>query len=115
LVSLNKAIAIAQPLVASNPDDPDALQALANAQESLSQVKFWNETGKSREAIAYMQAATKTSDRLAALPNVTPAQLIAASRRLHMARSAMNWARTLGTSSLTDSSAAALGCLSQDH
>ena len=80
LVSLNKAIAIAQPLVASNPDDPDALQALANAQESLSQVKFWNETGKSREAIAYMQAATKTYDRLAALPNVTPAQLIAASR-----------------------------------
>jgi tetratricopeptide (TPR) repeat protein len=80
LVSLDKAIAIAQPLVTANPDDRDALEALANAQESRSQVEFWISTGKPGEAISGMKAAAGTYDRLAALPNVTPAQLFAGSR-----------------------------------
>jgi eukaryotic-like serine/threonine-protein kinase len=80
MTSLDKAIAIAQPLVASNPGDRDTLQALANAQESRSEVVYWNVTDKPQEAVAYLKAAAATYDRLAALPNVTPAQLIAASR-----------------------------------
>jgi predicted Ser/Thr protein kinase len=80
LVSLDKAIAIAQALAASNPGDQDALLALANAQQSRSQVEFAKVTGKSGEAISSMQAATRTYDRLTALPNVTPAQLYAASQ-----------------------------------
>jgi len=80
LVSLDKAVAIAQLLAASNRGDQDALLALANAQQSRSQVEFANVTGKSGEAVSYMQAATRTYDRLTALPNVTPAQLFAASQ-----------------------------------
>jgi len=80
LVSLDKAIAIAQPLATANPGDRDALQTLANAQRARSQVEFANLTGNSGAAISYIQAATRTYDRLTALPKVTPAQLFTASQ-----------------------------------
>ena len=103
LTSLDKAIAIAQPLVASNPADPDALQALADAQESRSEVGYWNVTEKPLEAIAYMKAAAQTYDRLAALPNVTPAQLLAVSRAYNTLGDQL-WTR--GTAGLVDLPAA---------
>jgi eukaryotic-like serine/threonine-protein kinase len=78
LVSLGKALAIAQPLAASNPNDQEALQALANVQESRSEVLFWNGTGKLQDALISMQAATATYDRLIALPGATASQVFAA-------------------------------------
>jgi tetratricopeptide (TPR) repeat protein/predicted Ser/Thr protein kinase len=95
MTSLDKAIAIAQPLAASNPLDRDALEALANAQESRSEVEYWNVTEKPQEAIAYMKAAAATYDRLAALPNVTPAQLVAVSRAYNTLGDQL-WARGAG-------------------
>ena len=103
MTSLDKAIAIGQPLVASNPVDPDALEALANAQESRSEVEYWNVTEKPQEAISYMKAAAQTYDRLAALPNVTPAQFLAVSRAYNTLGDQL-WAR--GTVGLVDLPAA---------
>jgi tetratricopeptide (TPR) repeat protein/predicted Ser/Thr protein kinase len=103
MTSLDKAIAIAQPLVASNPDDRDVLEALANAQESRSEVEYWNVTEKPQEAIAYMKASAATYDRLAALPNVTPAQLLAVSRAYNTLGDQL-WAR--GSAGLVDLPAA---------
>jgi tetratricopeptide (TPR) repeat protein len=80
LASLNKAIVIAQPLAASNPKDRDALEALAKAQVSRSQVEFWSGALRPQEAVASIKAATAVYDRLAALPDVTPMQLVSASR-----------------------------------
>ena len=103
MTSLDKAIAIGQPLVASNPVDPDALEALANAHESRSEVEYWNVTEKPQEAISYMKAAAQTYDRLAALPNVTPAQFLAVSRAYNTLGDQL-WAR--GTVGLVDLPAA---------
>jgi eukaryotic-like serine/threonine-protein kinase len=71
LVSLGKALAIAEPLAASAPNDLDALRALALAQQSRSEVLFT--TARTQEAIPSMRAAVATYDRLIAAPNTSPA------------------------------------------
>src|SRR5580692_8285109 len=71
LVSLGKALAIAEPLAASNTNDLDALRALALAQQSRSEVLFT--TARTQEAIPSMRAAVATYDRLIAAPNTSPA------------------------------------------
>ncbi|HMD47609.1 MAG TPA: hypothetical protein VKG79_00865, partial [Bryobacteraceae bacterium] len=77
LVSLDKALAIAEPLVASNPNDQDALRALATAQEDRGEVLTG--TGNAADAVAFMQAAAATYDRLIALPGTTPTLIFEAS------------------------------------
>ncbi len=71
LVSLGKALAIAEPLAASDPNDLDALRALALAQQSRSEVLFT--TARTQEAIPSMRAAVATYDRLIAAPKTGPA------------------------------------------
>jgi tetratricopeptide (TPR) repeat protein len=71
LVSLGKALTIAEPLAASDPNDLDALRALALAQQSRSEVLFT--TARTQEAIPSMRAAVVTYDRLIAAPNTSPA------------------------------------------
>jgi eukaryotic-like serine/threonine-protein kinase len=71
LVSLGKALAIAEPLAATDPNDLDALRALALAQQSRSEVLFT--TARTQEAIPSMRAAVATYDRLIAAPKTSPA------------------------------------------
>jgi eukaryotic-like serine/threonine-protein kinase len=71
LVSLGKALALAQPLAATDPNDREALRALASAQQSRSEVLFGN--SKTPDAIASMQAAARSFDRLVAGRDATPA------------------------------------------
>jgi len=78
LVSLGKALDLAQSAVNSYPNDPEALQALANVQESRSEVLFWSGTAKQPEALASIQAATRTFDRLVLTKGATAAQVFAA-------------------------------------
>jgi len=52
LVSLGKAISMAQALVNADGNDRDALDALAKAQESRSEVLFWAGTDRQPEALA---------------------------------------------------------------
>jgi len=70
LASLDKAISLAAPLALEASNDKEALQALATAQESRSEILFG--TARTQEAITSMQAATKTYDRLIATPKATP-------------------------------------------
>jgi tetratricopeptide (TPR) repeat protein len=67
LLSLGKALAIAEPLATSGSRDQDALRALALAQESRSEILFG--TAKTQDAIASMRAAVETYDRLIAAPD----------------------------------------------
>jgi tetratricopeptide (TPR) repeat protein len=78
LVSLGKALAIAQSVVSSYPNDPEALQALANVQESRSEVLFWSGTAKQQEALASIQDAQRTFDTLVLTKGATAAQVFAA-------------------------------------
>ena len=71
LVSLGKALAIAEPLAESDPNDFDALRALALTQQSRSEVLFT--TARTPEAIPSMRAAVATYDRLIAAPTTSPA------------------------------------------
>jgi len=66
VLSLGKALAIAEPLAASGSNDQDALRALALAQESRSEILFG--TAKTQDAIVSMHAAVQTYDRLIAAP-----------------------------------------------
>ena len=76
--SLGKAIALAEPLVRSDPRDRAALHALATAQEDRGQVL--SEKGNPQEAVASMQASVSTYDRLISLPGTDPAWFLEASR-----------------------------------
>ncbi len=71
LVSIGKALALAGPLAAAEPNDREVLRALAGAQQSRSEVLFG--TSATQEAITSMRAATRSFDRLTALPDVPPA------------------------------------------
>jgi hypothetical protein len=71
LVSIGKALAFAEPLSAADPNDREALRALASAQQSRSEVLFGN--SKTQDAIASMQAAARSFDRLVAGRDATPA------------------------------------------
>lgn len=66
LLSIGKAIDIAQRVVAGAPSDKEALRALANAQESRGSVR--SESHDVDGAVADLRAATQTYDRLIALP-----------------------------------------------
>jgi tetratricopeptide (TPR) repeat protein len=64
LASLNKALALAQPLVDANPHDAQALTALALVQESRAEVMF--KIGRTVEAVKVMQQCVKAHDALIA-------------------------------------------------
>jgi len=70
LASIGKAIALAQPLVQANPQDREALRALATAQEDRGEVL--SGLGNPQDAVAALTASVRTFDRLIALPGVTP-------------------------------------------
>jgi tetratricopeptide (TPR) repeat protein len=73
LASLDKAIALALPLVANGSGDKEALRALATSQVAASEIRFG--TARTQEAIVFMQAATKTYERLIASPDATAAMI----------------------------------------
>ena len=77
LVSIGKAISIAQALAESVPQDKDALRALAKAQESRGAILSQN--NDIQGAVDSLRESTQTYDRLVALPGVTPATLLEAS------------------------------------
>jgi tetratricopeptide (TPR) repeat protein/predicted Ser/Thr protein kinase len=71
LVSLDKALLIAQSLAASAARDNEALRALASVEQARSEV-LWG-VGKTPEAVESMQAATEAYERLVAERDATPA------------------------------------------
>lgn len=78
LASVDKAIALAEPLVRSDAQDRSALRALASAEEDRGEVL--SEMGRPLEAVASMQGSVQLYDRLLALPGVTSVLLLEASR-----------------------------------
>jgi tetratricopeptide (TPR) repeat protein len=101
LVSLDKALALAAPLARAGSSDQQALRALALAQVSHSEVFFG--PGNTQEAIAPMQEAVQTYDRLTALPEVTPTELCEAASAYGVLGDGLVQA---GASGLADNSAA---------
>jgi tetratricopeptide (TPR) repeat protein len=77
LASFNKALALVEPLAASNPRDQDALRALAAATENRGEVL--SEFGTAEDSVASLTAAVQTYDRLIELPGATPDLLLEAS------------------------------------
>jgi eukaryotic-like serine/threonine-protein kinase len=73
LVSLSKALAIAQALAASNSQDREAIRALALVQQSRSEI-LW-QTDRTPEAIPVMREAVKNFDALIRDPRA-PAALV---------------------------------------
>jgi eukaryotic-like serine/threonine-protein kinase len=71
LVSLDKALVIAQSLAASAARDNEALRALASVEQARSEV-LWG-VGKTPEAVESIQAATQAYERLVAERDATPA------------------------------------------
>jgi eukaryotic-like serine/threonine-protein kinase len=77
LASIDKAIAIGDGLVASSPRDQEALRALANAQASRGEIL--SATTDLAGAVASLQTAAQTYDRLIALPGAKPEMFTEAS------------------------------------
>ena len=77
LASLDKAIALVEPLVANGSKDREALRADAFAEVYRSEVLFG--TTRMPEAIASMHASIAANERILALPGVTPLELCEAS------------------------------------
>ena len=77
LAITDKAIALAQALVASTPSDPEALRALAVAHGSKGEML--SQTSDVQGAVVSLQNAAQTYDRLVSLPGVSPALLFEAS------------------------------------
>ncbi len=77
LAIMNKAIDLAQGLAAADPKDAQALNALAEAQESKGQIL--TRTTDVQGAVATLQTAAQTYDRLVELPGVSPELLVEAS------------------------------------
>lgn len=73
LSSLGKALAIAEPLVAANSRDREAVRGLALVEQSRSEILWQN--GKTPEAVPVMRLALKSFDALAADPRATAAQV----------------------------------------
>jgi tetratricopeptide (TPR) repeat protein len=71
LASLDKAIALAEPMASEGSKDRDALRALATAQEAHSEILFG--TARTQEAVASMRKAVVAYDRLIAPSDATPA------------------------------------------
>ncbi len=76
LDSIGKALAIAEPLVAANPRDREALRALAAAQEDRGEILSAGDDVP--RTVASMQAAVRTYDQEIALPGTTPPQFMEA-------------------------------------
>jgi eukaryotic-like serine/threonine-protein kinase len=77
LASFNKALALARNLVDANPNDKDALRALAAASAARGEVL--TEWGNPQDSVAALQAGVATYDRLIALPGATPPLILEAS------------------------------------
>jgi tetratricopeptide (TPR) repeat protein len=75
LASIDKAIALAQALQRSAPNDSAVLQALARAQGARGDIL--SETSDIPGAVASLRAEVATWDRLIAMPGVTPALYLA--------------------------------------
>jgi eukaryotic-like serine/threonine-protein kinase len=73
LASFRKGFLIAGPLVRSQPDDPQALRELGLLQQSQSEVLFG--MGRTQEAVASMQSAAATLEKLASRSDATPATI----------------------------------------
>jgi tetratricopeptide (TPR) repeat protein len=73
LVSLSKALVIAQPLAASNSRDREAIRALALVQQSRSEI-LW-QTDRTPEAIPVMREAVRNFDALIADPHAPAARV----------------------------------------
>jgi serine/threonine protein kinase len=73
LVSIGKALAIIEPLSNADSEDRQAMQALAGAEATRSEILFG--TGKTAEAVASMRAAVHAYDHLIAAKD-TPVALI---------------------------------------
>ena len=73
LASLGKALAIAEPLVASDPGNRDAVRALALVEQSRSEI-LW-QLGDSAQAVTTMREAIKNFDALIADPRATPTMI----------------------------------------
>jgi tetratricopeptide (TPR) repeat protein len=73
LVSINKAIALAEPLARQGLEDREALHALAFALESRSEILFGD--AQTEEAISTMRKAVEIYSRLIAMGNPQPAQI----------------------------------------
>ena len=69
LVSLDKALAIAEPLAAPSRDDWESVRALALVQQSRSEI-LW-QTGKTPQAIPVMREAIKSFDSLVVNPQAS--------------------------------------------
>jgi len=101
LASLDKAIALAAPLAAGGSMDREPLRTLALAQEYRSAVLFG--TGRTQEAVASMQAAARTWDRLVAARDVSPTLICDAASAYGMLGDELGQS---GTGSLADTAAA---------
>jgi serine/threonine protein kinase len=72
LASMDKALALVEPLTGNGSKDREALHVLAFAQVNRSQILFG--TTRMPEAIASVQASIAAHERILALPGATPAQ-----------------------------------------
>jgi tetratricopeptide (TPR) repeat protein len=100
-VSLDKALAIARPLAASDSKDREAIRALALVQQSRSEI-LW-QTGKTPEAVPVMREALKSFDALAAGPHASAAQVYEAASAYGTLGDELGQS---GTASLADSAGA---------
>jgi tetratricopeptide (TPR) repeat protein len=76
LASISKALAIAEPLAASHPEDLELLRALANAQTAKGDILSLS--GDVPGAVASLRATVQTYDQMIALPGATPALFLEA-------------------------------------
>jgi tetratricopeptide (TPR) repeat protein len=101
LASLAKALALAETLAASDPNDRDALRALATVQQSRSEVLFG--ASKTQDAVASMREAARTYDKLIAGHDATPVLICEAAAAYGTLGDELGQS---GTPSLADTSAA---------
>jgi eukaryotic-like serine/threonine-protein kinase len=101
LVSLDKALAIARPLAASNSKDREAIRALALVEQSRSEI-LW-QTGNTPEAVSVMREALKSFDVLAGDPDAPAALIYEAGSAYGTLGDELGQS---GTASLADASAA---------
>jgi tetratricopeptide (TPR) repeat protein len=100
-LSLNKALAIAGPLAASNLKDRDAILALARVQQSRSEI-LW-QTGRTPEAVPVIREALKSYDALAAAPHASAALIYEVASAYGTLGDELG---QIGTASLADSAGA---------
>jgi tetratricopeptide (TPR) repeat protein len=101
LVSLDKALAIARPLAASDSKDREAIRALALVEQSRSEI-LW-QTGKTPEAVPAIREALKNFDAMVADPHASVALIYEAGSAYGTLGDELGQS---GTASLADASAA---------